>query len=99
MNRKQLSELLNMKCNNSDKLIEVGEFVEMHNWGAGTGVLGVGSFEYNESERRFEFHLKGGESYQGMDMVKPCYTKISEQRLSSEYSVYQKYSEYSSDLE
>lgn len=51
-----LTQLLNLTCTATNKVIEVEEVVKLHNWGVRSGdqVLGYGSFVWNESQREFD---------------------------------------------
>lgn len=57
IDKKVLTQLLNLKCSVCQQIIEEGEIVAIHNWGINTSdqVINYGRFVWNDTERKFDF--------------------------------------------
>lgn len=57
IDKKVLTQVLNLKCSVCQQTIEEGELVAIHNWGINTSdqVINYGRFVWDEYERKFNF--------------------------------------------
>lgn len=86
--------LLNIKCSETQKEIQLGEIVKIHNWGihSSNDVIGYGHFDWDSSERRITFTphkglnlahniVDGGTVEDAYDLFRTSPAKLNEKEI------------------